>query len=154
MNGKVDPYAQWTDDHVEDDGLTIVPSDRPGDELLDPPKLTLDDGVGDIEPGGGIEDVGTEEGQLAGSGRISNQAASEWPQSTGTGRHERLRQSYETSDSRRALELTQDEGVPVGPVGLEPTRFGLKVRCSANWSYRPVGAGYPSLWLRVRCTGV
>ena len=36
----------------------------------------------------------------------------------------------------------------VGPVGLEPTRFGLKVRCSANWSYRPVGAGYPSRRLR------
>ena len=64
MNGKVDPYAQWTNDHVEDDGLTIVPTGRPGEELLDPPKPTLDDGVGAIEPGGGIENVGTEEGQL------------------------------------------------------------------------------------------
>ena len=26
----------------------------------------------------------------------------------------------------------------VGPVGLEPTTFGLKVRCSAELSYRPV----------------
>ena len=45
------------------------------------------------------------------------------------------------------------KAVLVGPVGLEPTRFGLKVRCSANWSYRPVWAGYPSLWFPVLWLG-
>jgi hypothetical protein len=92
-----------------------VPTGRPGEELLDPPKPTLDDGVG-----GRAESCRPLE--------CSNQAASEWLQSNGTGRHERLRQSYETCGSSRALKSTQDGRVPVGPVGLEPTRFGLKVR--------------------------